>query len=130
MPAVRPMSGTARSVARKVASSSRFTTMTLMNALRLTLVADGRSVPLEFPVRRLINAGYMGRDQASVKAHIEELRHEGILPPPSVPMLYPLTADNLTTAEQIEVLGGNTSGEVEYVLFLVEDDILVGVGSD
>src|SRR4051812_7195157 len=128
MRVVRPRSGTVRFIARKAASSWRSTIMTPTNILSLTLETEGRSVPLKFPVRRLVNAGYVGRDQESVKAHIEELRHEGILPPPSVPMLYPLTTDNVTTADQIEVLGGNTSGEVEYVLFLIEDDVYVGVG--
>src|SRR4051812_25344248 len=101
MPAGRHTSGTAPSGARKAVCSWRFTILTPPNVLSLTLDTDGRSVPLEFAVRRLVNAGYVGRNQAAVKAHIEELRREGILPPPTVPMLYPLTADNVTTADRI-----------------------------
>jgi hypothetical protein len=100
------------------------------NMLSLTLETEGRSVPLNFPVRRMVNAGYVGRDQATVRAHIEEMRHLGIPAPTSVPVFFMLTADNLTTADQIDVIGTGTSGEVEYVLLLHEDEVFVGVGSD
>jgi hypothetical protein len=100
------------------------------NILALTLETEGRSVPLNFPVRRMVNAGYVGRDQATVRAHIEEMRHLGIPAPASVPVLFSLTSDNVTTADQIEVIGPGTSGEVEYVLLLHEDEVFVGVGSD
>jgi hypothetical protein len=104
--------------------------MTPTNVLSLTLDADGRSVPIRFPVRRVVNAGYVGRDREAVRAHIEELRHEGIPSPATVPVLFPLTADSVTTADEVEVLGGSTSGEVEYVLLMSEGEVFVGVGSD
>ena len=100
------------------------------NILSLVLETEGRSVPLHFPVRRMVNAGFVGRDQATVKAHIDEMRHLGIPAPTSVPVFFPLTADNVTTADQIEVIGPDTSGEAEYVLLLHEDEVFVGVGSD
>jgi hypothetical protein len=104
--------------------------MTPIHALSLTLVAEGRFYPLTFPVRRVVNAGYVGRDRAAVEAHIEELSREGIPPPATVPALYPLSADNVTTSDQIEVIGRSTSGEVEYVLLLDQDEVFVGIGSD
>ncbi|NIQ18355.1 MAG: DUF2848 domain-containing protein, partial [Candidatus Aenigmarchaeota archaeon] len=64
------------------------------------------------------------------KAHIEELRREGIPPPPSVPMLFPVLSHNITTAGQIQVVGSRTSGEAEFVLLLDGENIFVGVGSD
>ena len=78
----------------------------------------------------MVNAGYVGRDQATVKAHIEEMRRLGNPAPTSVPVFFMLTADNVTTADQIDVLGTGTSGEVEYVLLLHEDEVFVAVGSD
>lgn len=101
-----------------------------MKMIQLTVHAHDRSYPLEFPVRRMVNAGYVGRDRQAVQAHIDELSRSGIPPPTAVPALFPLATDNLTTANQVEVIGGRSSGEVEYVLFLTPDDILVGVGSD
>jgi hypothetical protein len=105
--------------------------MTPLNTLALTVEGDEESAPLVFPVQRVINAGYVGRNRDAVQAHIEELRREGIPPPPSVPALFPVTTDNLTTAERIEVIGHDTSGEAEYVLLIQSpDEIYVGVGSD
>lgn len=101
-----------------------------MNTLDLTLQDATGSTPLSFAVRRVINAGYVGRDQQAVRAHIEELAREGIPPPRSVPMLFPFLSSNLTTADCIEVIGGDTSGEVEYVLLLHQGEVFVGVGSD
>lgn len=81
-------------------------------------------------VNRMVNAGYVGRDTAAVKAHIEELAKEGVPEPASVPMVFPVSARNLTTENRIQVVGGDTSGEVEYVLILNNGKVYVGVGSD
>lgn len=101
-----------------------------MKTLELNIVSDNRSETLEFKVKRMINAGYVGRDRQAVAAHIEELRREGVPPPPSIPMIFPVLCHNITTNEQIEVIGHQTSGEVEFVLLLNADNIFVGVGSD
>jgi len=105
--------------------------MTPLNTLALIIETDHGKTPLEFPVWRAINAGYVGRNRQAVEAHIEELRREGIPPPTSVPALFPVSADNVTTTERIEVIGSETSGEAEYVLFVrASGEIFVGVGSD
>src|SRR5947207_15097663 len=115
MPAGRRTCIMGLSAATRVASFWKSTITTLMNTLLLTVRSDNRSLPMQFAVRRVINAGYVGRDQATVRAHIEELQREGVPPPPAVPMLFPLPADTVTTADRIEVTSGQTSGEVEYV---------------
>jgi hypothetical protein len=94
-----------------------------MRNLELTVCDRAGNHPLLFPVRRVVNAGYVGRNQDAVRAHIEELAREGI-------PLFPFLSANLTTAGEIEVIGGTTSGEVEYVLLLDGGEIFVGVGSD
>lgn len=101
-----------------------------MASLELQLRNKERSEPVLFHVRRMVNAGYVGRDIAAVKAHIEELQKEGVAPPPSVPMVFPVLNHNITTSDRIDVLGDRTSGEAEYVLLLEGDKIYVGVGSD
>lgn len=83
-----------------------------------------------FEIRRLINAGFVGRDQSAVRAHLEELAREGIEPPAHVPMLFPVLRSSLTTSNQIEVVGERTSGEAEFVLLLTDKSVYVGVGSD
>ncbi len=101
-----------------------------MTRLELSVVRQGGNSPLSFEVRRMVNAGYVGRDQQAVRAHIDELAREGIAPPPSVPMLFPVQCRNVTTDRRIEVVEKQTSGEIEFVLLLQDDRMFVGVGSD
>lgn len=98
--------------------------------LHLNVVGPDGSTARRFAVRRMVNAGYVGRDRKAVQAHIDELAREGVPPPPSVPMVFPVLCDNVTTAEAIEVIGDRTSGEAEYVLLLADGEVLVGIGSD
>lgn len=101
-----------------------------MNTLNLELETGGVLRPLPFTVRRMVNIGYSGRDQAVVRAHIEELRAQGVPPPARVPLCIPVVARQLAIDDEIEVLPGKTSGEAEIVFLLAGRKILVGVGSD
>jgi hypothetical protein len=101
-----------------------------MNRLNLEIVRTSGSTPCVFEVSRVVNAGYVGRDEAAVRRHIEELQHEGVAPPPSVPMLFPVFSANVTTADQIETIEQKTSGEVEFVLLMQGENMFVGIGSD
>jgi hypothetical protein len=79
----------------------------------------------------LIMAGWTGRDEASLRHHIEELAALGVPGPSRVPLFYRLDPSLLTgPVEAIEVLGEDTSGEVEAVLVALADGLWVGVGSD
>lgn len=80
--------------------------------------------------RRLIIAGWTGRDKHAVEQHIHELAALGVSPPASTPCFYPLSPQLLTTAARIEVPRAHSSGEVEYVLLAGADGLYVGVGSD
>jgi hypothetical protein len=87
--------------------------------------------PLKFKYNRMVNAGYVGKNQEEVRRHIQELAEKGIPGPTSTPTLYPVVCTALTTESVIEVYGSETSGEVEYVLLVVsEDEIYVALGSD
>lgn len=98
-----------------------------MTDLELTTV-DGTPVPLR--PDRVVVAGYTGRDEASVRAHIDELAAIGIPPPPTVPMFYEMPPDLVTTAGVVDVAGEMTSGEVEPVLVRTDGRWYLGVGSD
>lgn len=101
-----------------------------MPTLDLRLRQNGRTAPVRFEVRRIINAGFTGRDQAAVRRHIAELKAHGVPCPDRTPVLYPKMAHLLTAAPEIEVLGEETSGEAEFVLLPAPDRILVAAGSD
>ncbi|GGE63303.1 hypothetical protein GCM10011533_14630 [Streptosporangium jomthongense] len=85
---------------------------------------------LEVDVQELIIAGWAGREQAGIDEHIEELKAIGVTPPSTTPLFYRVSADQLTTAETVQVLGSETSGEVEVVLIGSEQGTFVGIGSD
>ena len=96
--------------------------------LHFTVEPEAR--PLALAPRRLLIAGYTGRDQAAVARHVDELREHGIPAPERTPAVYALTPDRLTTDAAVTVAGGATSGEAEFVLLRVGSDLYVGVGSD
>lgn len=78
----------------------------------------------------LVIAGWTGRDAGAVEAHIVELEALGVARPASVPCFYRVSAGLITTEEIFQVVGENTSGEVEFVLFSFDDGLWVGAGSD
>ncbi len=84
----------------------------------------------EVLVTQAVIAGWTGRDAAAMEKHIAELEELGVQRPPATPMFYRNAAARLTTADAIEVLGGDSSGEVEFVLVQHKDVLWVGTGSD
>ena len=78
----------------------------------------------------LIVAGWAGRDEAAIHHHIEELAAIGVPRPSSVPVYYRAAASTLVQGERLEVLGPDTSGEVEPVVVSFADGLWVGLGSD
>ncbi len=101
--------------------------------MELDLVLESKQERRELPFRynRMVNAGYVGKNQEEVRRHLEELAAKGIPGPKSIPVLYPVVCNVLSLDPAIEVYGNETSGEVEYVLCVVtEDEIYVGLGSD
>ena len=78
----------------------------------------------------LVIAGWTGRDVAALNHHIEELKAIGVQPPSRVPIYYRAAAQMLTQADRIQVLGDDSSGEVEPVLIGAADRLWVTVGAD
>lgn len=81
-------------------------------------------------IKTLVIAGWTGRNVESLEAHIKELEALGVKRPKSVPIFFRVATSLLTTGDAIEVMGENTSGEVEYVIYALDDGLWVGVGSD
>jgi hypothetical protein len=81
-------------------------------------------------IGRLVIAGWTGRDPVARDKHIAELEEIGIARPASTPIYYEVAASRLTTAEVLEASGGESSGEVEFVLISSGGQLYVGVGSD
>jgi len=98
--------------------------------MRLTVVEKAGGRDVSYRLRGIVLCGYTGRDQSAIRAHIEELKKEGVDPPPSVPMFYPKPFWGLTTDKDISVQGKETSGEVEYAVLVDGTKIFIGLGSD
>ncbi len=86
--------------------------------------------PIEFTPTRTVVAGWTGRDAAAVQHHIDELAEIGVPAPSETPLYYRVSAATVTQGDQIEVLGAESSGEVEAVVFRKDGVLWLTVGSD
>ena len=84
----------------------------------------------DFVPRNLVVAGWTGRDRVALEHHVGELEALGVKRPSSMPVYYRVAAGRVTQDASIQVLGPDTSGEVEPVLFSMRDGLWLGVGSD
>jgi hypothetical protein len=101
--------------------------MTVLDALCLSAAgAERRSLRL----RALVVAGLTGRDTEAVEHHLAELAAIGVARPKNIPAYFRNTFSLVTQDTGIEVLGPDTSGEVEFVLVGMPDGLWVGLGSD
>lgn len=98
--------------------------------INLVIQQDAGNEPLAFTPRKLVIAGWTGRDTAVLEAHIEELAALGVARPSAVPIFYRVSASQLTTEPSVEMVGRDGSGEVEAVLWKHGGELYVGVGSD
>jgi hypothetical protein len=98
--------------------------------LKFTRYFDAKSDQVAIEPRTLIVAGWTGRDEAALNHHIEELAAIGVPRPSSVPVFYRNAVSNVVQTDRLEVLGPDTSGEVEPVIVALSDGLWVGLGSD
>ena len=100
--------------------------MTVKIDLKLQLAGD----EIDYVLDNIIIGGLTGIDVEAIEKHLDELAEIGVTRPSSIPLFFRAAADMVSTADDIQVLGEDTSGEAEFVLLGTEDGMLVGVGSD
>jgi hypothetical protein len=98
--------------------------------LHFTRCFDGKGDEVTVDPHTLIVAGWTGRDEAALNHHIEELAAIGVPRPSSVPVFYRNAVNNVVQTHRLEVLGPDTSGEVEPVIVVLDDGMWTGLGSD
>ncbi|GAG44702.1 unnamed protein product, partial [marine sediment metagenome] len=109
--------------------SSPFSSAGLFMKAVFQIEADSpRQVEVDF--NTLIVAGWAGRDIAAIEHHIEELAAIGVPRPTSVPLYYRIADNQLTQAEQVQAVGGDSSGEVETFVFAADGEMYVSIASD
>ncbi|GGN99972.1 DUF2848 domain-containing protein [Nocardia rhizosphaerihabitans] len=73
-------------------------------------------------VDTLLNAGYAGRSQADVAAHVAELAELGVPAPTRIPCIYPIAPYLATQVDEVPVQHRRTSGEAEWALVVAGED--------
>lgn len=94
---------------------------------------DVAGTSVEVPVRTLLNAGYAGRSQDDVAAHVAELAELGVPAPTRTPCLYPVAPYLAMQTADVPVQHSRTSGEAEWALVIAgprEQDVLLTVACD
>lgn len=104
--------------------------MVLRILLSMLTFTDDRGADVNIAPDTFVIAGYTGRDRATVQKHIDELEHEGIAPPPEVPMFFQMPPALLTTDKGIVVPSKESCGEVEPVIIGLRNTLYLGIGSD
>lgn len=85
---------------------------------------------INLPVEHLYVAGWTGRNADAVQHHIDELAAIGVAPPSEVPLYYRVSSSLLVHTNTIEVLGPETSGEVEPLIIQSAGVLWLGLASD
>ncbi|ACL41200.1 conserved hypothetical protein [Pseudarthrobacter chlorophenolicus A6] len=81
-------------------------------------------------VNHLLNAGYAGREQDEVQAHIAELAELGVPGPATTPALYPVSPYLAQQVREVRVQHARTSGEAEWALVITDEGVLLTVACD
>ncbi|WP_369250443.1 DUF2848 domain-containing protein [Streptomyces sp. R41] len=76
-------------------------------------------------VRQVLNAGYAGRSQDDVAAHVAELAELGVPAPSVTPALYPVSPYLAQQTDRVAAQHGRTSGEAEWALVVAADGELL-----
>ncbi|MFE3598549.1 DUF2848 domain-containing protein [Streptomyces sp. NPDC059096] len=82
-------------------------------------------------VVQVLNAGYAGRSQEDVAAHVAELAELGVPAPSVTPALYPVSPYLAQHTDRVSVQHGRTSGEAEWALVVDgEGELLLTAACD
>lgn len=99
--------------------------------MELNFTVEGSAAQvLKVTLTELVVAGWAGRDRAAIEHHIEELAAIGVPRPSTVPLYYRVAENLMTQAERVQMLGSETSGEVETFVFSTGGEMYVSLASD
>jgi hypothetical protein len=101
-----------------------------MQLLFKVLSLDGSKQLIKADINQMVIAGWAGRNHVAIEHHIEELAAIGVPRPSSVPLFYRVASQTLTQDSKIEVVGHESSGEVEVLVFSHLGELLVSLTSD
>lgn len=92
--------------------------------------ADGSTESIQVAIQNCIVAGWAGRDIEAIEHHILELAELGVPRPSDVPLYYRIATNQLTQSQHVQVVGPNSSGESEVLVFNHNGEMCVSLSSD
>ncbi len=103
-----------------------------MSGKTLTFTIHGAETTREeaLTIRTFVIAGWTGRDKKALEEHIRELEELGVPRPATTPIYYRIASARLTQDETLEHTGGDSSGEVEFVVLQANGQRYLGLASD
>lgn len=81
-------------------------------------------------IKHLVVLCFSRKDTAKTMEYIHMLEEAGVTCPKDVPVLYPCDPQIVTRKDTIDVIGGKTSGEAEYLILCHGGKFYIGLGSD
>lgn len=91
---------------------------------------SAQDTTLNVAVDTCIVAGWAGRNLQAIEEHIEELAELGVPRPSAVPLYYRIASNQLIQNDTIDVVGDQSSGEAEVLIFSHDGQNLVSLASD
>lgn len=98
--------------------------------LDLAFIEDSARRNHTLAISQAIIGGWTARDKTAMEEHIRELEEIGVTGPATTPTYYRVGARRITTDDEIQCVGTDSSGEVEFVLLQARGALWVGAGSD
>jgi len=101
-----------------------------VNELQLNLWKGDKAEKRTVALQQVVIAGWTGRDSVALNKHIEELKELGIAPPTKVPCYFRASVNVVSTQPELQYVGPDGTGEIEFFLLSLQDGLWVGVGSE
>lgn len=102
-----------------------------MSYMKFALHKDGKVTDLDVVYDGLYAIGYAGRNMEKTMEHIKELEEKlGVPAPKLIPTIFQMSNMVVTQDKDIDFVGSDTCGEVEYIIITQGDKIYIGLGSD
>ena len=98
--------------------------------LHFSVETGGKTGQLSVSIDTFVVAGWAGRNLAAIEHHIQELAELGVPRPSAVPLFYRVSENQLTQSQSIQVLGQDSSGEVEVLIFSAAGEMYISLTSD
>ncbi|BBK32465.1 uncharacterized protein DUF2848 [Stella humosa] len=95
----------------------------------IRLEREGAGVA-EAEINDIVVGGMTALDEDAIHHHLEEMKAIGVKMPDTFPFFFRISAGFLTQADRVQVLGTDSSGEVEAVVVTLDDGRWLTLGSD